>query len=101
MASDTLKGSLRSKTMWFNAAVTAAGIASVVADHAGFVSLLIPGVGPYLAVIGAIGIGLRYLTTQPVWDKVTSDAPIEQPVQPEATGAEMTFPSSNSQAGDG
>lgn len=68
-----LLGSLKSRTVWFNAAVTAAGICTWVADHGILVKVLIPNAGPILAGIGIAGLALRYATDSSVRDKINTE----------------------------
>lgn len=78
-----LTGMLQSKTMWFNAAVTALGVIGWATDHSVIITALAPQVAPLLTVLGAVGMVLRVLTeSTPVWKAPVEDAkrvPVDQP----------------------
>lgn len=67
---DAIKGALLSRTMWFNWIVTALGVADWAGAHAPLLSALVPGIGPVLVVVGAVGTVLRALTSSSLSAKV-------------------------------
>lgn len=66
---DAIKGALLSKTMWLNWAVTAAGALDWASSHSILIGTLIPGSGPLLVILGAIGTILRAITTSSLAEK--------------------------------
>jgi hypothetical protein len=66
---NTLAGALRSKTIWFNVALLALGLADWIASSAPLISSIAPNSGPVLSVIAVVGGILRMVTTQGLGDK--------------------------------
>ena len=79
-----LAGMVQSKTMWYNALITAMGVVTWVQGHSELVTALVPGAGPVLVVIGVIGGILRVLTEfTPLWGGQAPVAPAPAtPTQP-------------------
>ncbi len=65
----TLAGALKSKTMWFNLAVTALGAVDWITGHQGLITMVLPVAAPYLAIVGPIGMLLRLVTTTSLPEK--------------------------------
>lgn len=66
---DALTGTLKSKTMWFNAAMTVLGLVDWISGHSGLIAVILPVAAPYLAIVGPIGMILRAITSQPLAEK--------------------------------
>lgn len=74
---ESIKGALFSKTMWFNGALIALGGIDWIQSHSGIIAAVLPQTTPFIALIGAIGVVLRFVTTAPLAEKV---APAPAPV---------------------
>ena len=57
-----LKGMLQSKTMWLNGGVTLLGVIGWAQDHSALLTAIAPQLGPFLAILGGVGMVLRVLT---------------------------------------
>ena len=66
---DVVSGALRSRTMLLNGVVTVAGLTDVVLSASGVIAAVAPQLSPWLAVLGAINMALRAVTTQSLSDK--------------------------------
>ena len=74
---DSIKGALLSKTVWFNGALIALSGIDWLQSHGGVIAAVIPQASPILAVVGAIGIILRFITKTPLDEKINK-APVEE-----------------------
>jgi hypothetical protein len=70
--SPILEGSIKSKTIVLNGAVTLAGVLDLVLSNSGVTTALFPALAPYMALFGAVNVILRYLTKTSIADKVSS-----------------------------
>ena len=66
---DSIKGALLSKTVWFNGLLTILGGLDWITNHQSLIATLFPQVGPVLAIVGPIGIILRFMTSKPLAEK--------------------------------
>lgn len=72
---DALVGAIKSKTMWFNAAITVLGLVDWISGHSGLIAAVLPVAVPYLAIVGPIGMILRMVTNQPLAEKAQPASP--------------------------
>lgn len=70
--SPMLEGTIKSKTIILNGAVTLAGVLDLILSNSGVTTALFPALAPYMALFGAVNVILRYLTTQSVAAKAAS-----------------------------
>ena len=75
MNSDTVVGVLKSKTMWFNAAITVLGLVDWISGHSGLIAMVLPVAVPYLAIVGPIGMVLRAITSTSLTEKGVASPP--------------------------
>lgn len=69
MNSDAIVGALKSKTMWLNGIVTIGAGLSWALDHWSILTVFAPALMPYAAVLGAVNMFLRSITTQSLAEK--------------------------------
>ena len=67
-----IKGAVKSKTMVANGVMVAASVTDMVLGNAGVITAMLPGVAPYMAVVGVANMVLRWMTEQPLEFKADS-----------------------------